>query len=447
MKQQRIKDFVNTELRGAGRYFNERGLPHMMDGLKTGQRKIIEVARKIPAGQEIKVSSLGGRTVDIMAYHHGDAALQETIVRLAQDFPGTNNVPFMDALGAFGTAKKKEASAPRYIHTRLSKAFHVYFDARDQHIVEHLYDDGEKIEPKFLIPMIPTILVNGASGVATGYSSSIAQYDPKDIKRALLDLVKHGQITKPLQPWVKGFKGSIIKDPITKQIQWHGVLEAVHKTKLLITELPPQWNLLKYKEHLNGLVEKDIIKDYTNKSGAAEWKFEIQCTREFSDNTTHAKMMDLLGLIERDTENIVCWKVDGTVGVFDSVEDLLVEWYNQRLVLAGKSLANIIAGMEEELLWLRVKRLFVAWWKDNQDEVIRLGKKEISEKCLAEINLLAEHPKYLTQLLEIKLLTIAKDETEMLTRHIAEKTTEIATMRGFTPASWYQLNLEGIELA
>lgn len=446
MQTMKIEDFVYGELRGAGRYFNERGLPGMMDGLKTGQRKVIATAAKIAAGQEIKVSSLAGRVVDIMAYHHGDAALQETIVKLAQDFPGSNNVPFLDALGSFGTSKKKQGSAPRYIFTRLSKEFHKFFDKRDQEVVTYLFDDGEQIEPRFFIPIIPTILVNGASGVATGYSSSIAQYDPKDIRRALLELSKTGAISKPLKPWVKGWKGKITKNNDTGQIQWRGCLTVATKTKIIITELPPKWDLMKYKAYLNELIEKDVIKDYTNQSGAAEWKFEIQCTREFTDSNTQEQLLEVLGLVEKDTENIVCWKADGTIGVFTNVEELLKEWYNQRVILADLSLQNIISEIEDELMWYRVKRQFIGWWTDNQDEVIKLGKEKIQEKCLAEVSLLNQHPNYMTRLLDIKILSLAKDETEMLNKQIIDKTKTVEQMRSHTPSSWYLLNLEGFGL-
>lgn len=443
MKQVSGYDFVQVELRGAGIYFNERTLPDLMDGLKTGQRKIIATAIEIAAGQEIKVSSLGGRVVDKMAYHHGDAALQETIVKLAQGFPGSNNVPFMDALGSFGTSKKREGSAPRYISTRLSKAFHAYFDKRDQKVVTHLYDDGEQIEPRHYIPMIPTILVNGAHGVATGYSSKIGQYNPKDIKRALLELCKTGAVGKPLQPWLNGYTGKITKDNATGQISYHGVIEVATKTKIMITELPPKYDLLKFKEHMNELIEKDVIKDYTNQSGTGHWKFEVQCTREFTDNHTEAQLLEKLGLVERMTENIVCWNVDGTIGVFPNVEALLAEWYNQRLKYSGLALSNVITEMEEELLWLRVKRLFIAWWNDHAEEVVKMSKQEIEKRIVTEVSLLGQHPNYMTRLLDIRILNLAKDETEMLTRHITEKTQGIAAMRAFTPASWYQSNLEG----
>lgn len=381
-----------------------------------------------------------------MAYHHGDSALQDTITRLAQNFPGSNNVPFMDALGAFGTAKNKEASAPRYIFTRLSKAFHQYFDKRDQAIVTHLYDDGDQIEPICFVPMIPTILVNGAEGTATGYKSSIAAYDAKDIRRALVEIAKTGAVGKPIKPAVNGWKGTIKKDAATGQISYLGVATQVHKTKLLITELPPKYDLIKYRTYLNALVEKDVIKDYTNQSTAGMWQFEVQCTREFSDKHTGDKLLEVLGLVERTTENVVAWTCEGKIRVFASVEELLVEWYKSRLEFAGLSLNNIIADLDEDLSWLKAKGAFVAWWKANSTYLHALARVDIEAQCLDEVEEVAANPKYLARLLDIKISQLAKDETESLNKQIAEKTVEVTKMRAFTPDTWYQKNLQEMTL-
>jgi len=442
------REFVARELRGAGDYFNRRSLPHLMDGLKTGQRKVISAALDMSAADKIKVSSLGARAVETKAYHHGDASLQDTIVRLAQQFPGSNNVSLLEPLGSFGTAKNKQGSAPRYISTRLSKAFWQYFDKRDQKIVTPLYDDGEEIEPAFFIPMLPMILINGASGPGTGYSSNILQYQPKELKRAILELCKDGAIGKPLTPWLNGWKGKVVKDQTTGQVAFYGVVEVQTKTKLVVTEIPHSMDLIKYKTHLNKLIEKEIIKDYTNASGTGEWRIEIQVARDFTEKNSPEKILDILGLIHRTTETIVCWGVDSTKPrVFNTAEELLVEWFTERIKLSGVALNNLIEEEEDALIWLRIKRAFLAWWADNNDEVVKLSKKEIQEKIVQEIVLLNEHPKYLTRLMDIKVFNLASDEIEMLNHQIIAKENDVAKLRGFSPASWYQTNLEGVGLA
>lgn len=446
MKQVRAKDFVNGELRGAGRYFNLRTIPHLMDGLKPGQRKIISVAIDLPQGEKIKVSSLGARAVDQKAYAHGDAALQETVIKLAQDFPGTNNVNFLYPDGSFGTAKVKEGSAPRYISTKLTKQFWEIFKKDDQSIVTRQYDDGDEIEPQFYIPMLPTLLINGADGPGTGYKSSILLHNPKDLKKAILEIATHGAVRTPLTPWLRGWKGRVAKDQTTGQAVFYGVAEVVTKTKINITEVPHSMDLEKLKSHLNGLIEKGIIKGYDNRSTIGAWKIEVQCAREFTEKYTADKLLDVLGLVKRATETIVCWGVNGELLVFNRVEDLLLKWYEERVKLAGVSLRNLIAENEEELLWLRIKLQFLAWWADHGDTVNTMTREAISQKVVTDVKLLGQHPKYMTRLLDIKIFNLAKDETEMLRSHITKRETEIARLGGFTPASWYQLNLEGVGL-
>ncbi len=447
MKQVRARDFVSNELRVASRYFNQRTLPHLMDGLKPGQRKVISAAIDLPNNDEIKVSSLGAKAVDKKAYHHGDAALQETIVKMAQRFPGTNNVSLLAPLGTFGTAKVKEGSAPRYIFTKLTSEFWNLFKKSDLSIVNPQYDDGDEIEPQFYIPMLPTLLINGAEGTGTGYKSSILLYNPKDLKRAIGEIAKTGAVKTPLTPWMNGWKGRVVKDFATGQAVFYGVAEVVNKTKVMITEVPYSRDLESLKVHLNGLMDKGIIKDYTNRSGIGDWKIEVQVPREFTDKKTQDQILETLGLIKRVTETIVCWGVNGELLVFNSVEDLLVKWYEERVKLAGKSLSNIIAEEEEQLIWYRIKRLFLAWWRDNAEEAVKLTKQEIEKRIVNEVHLLKQHPKYMTRILETKVFNLAKDETEMLTNHIVNCEKEITRLGGFSPATWYQTNLEGVGVA
>ena len=129
----------------------------------------------------MKVSQFAGKAAELIAYHHGDTSMISTIIGLAQDYPGTNNYPLLEKHGQFGSRLSGEAAAPRYINTRLHKNWDRFFKPEDQQIVEYLYDDGEMIEPKYFIPVIPTILLNGCDGVGNGFKSSILNYEIQDI--------------------------------------------------------------------------------------------------------------------------------------------------------------------------------------------------------------------------------------------------------------------------
>jgi len=109
--------------------------------------------------------------------------LAGTIINLAQNFCGTNNISLLYPSGQFGTRKQggKDAASPRYIFTNLPKLTWQIFHQDDMNLLCYLYEEGKKIEPEFYVPIIPMVLVNGAEGIATGYSTNIPQFNPADI--------------------------------------------------------------------------------------------------------------------------------------------------------------------------------------------------------------------------------------------------------------------------
>lgn len=93
----------------------------MMDGLKPGQRKVMFTCFKRNDKKEVKVAQLGASVAERSAYHHGEMSLMATIINLAQNFVGSNNINLLQPIGQFGTRLQggKDAASPRYIFTKL----------------------------------------------------------------------------------------------------------------------------------------------------------------------------------------------------------------------------------------------------------------------------------------------------------------------------------------
>jgi DNA topoisomerase-2 len=145
------QDFVNKELILFSRADLERSIPSVMDGLKPGQRKILFACFKKKLHKEdVKVGNLAGYVSDNAAYHHGEASLAGTIVGMAQDFVGSNNVNLLYPAGQFGTRRQggKDAASPRYIYTRLAALTRHLFNEQDDQLLSYLNEDGQKIEPE-----------------------------------------------------------------------------------------------------------------------------------------------------------------------------------------------------------------------------------------------------------------------------------------------------------
>lgn len=244
------KDFIDKELILFSNMDNERSIPSMMDGLKPGQRKVIYTCFKRNDKREVKVAQLAGSVGELSAYHHGEMSLMSTIINLAQSFVGSNNINLLQPLGQFGTRLQggKDAASPRYIFTMLSPLARKLFPILDDPLLNYLYDDNLKIEPEYYIPIIPTVLVNGAEGIGTGWSTKILNFNPREIVENIKRML-NGEELLELNPWYKGFQGKITKVDPQKYVISGEVYVADEKT-IEITELPIRTWTQTYKESI-----------------------------------------------------------------------------------------------------------------------------------------------------------------------------------------------------
>jgi DNA topoisomerase II len=152
----------------------KRSIPSGLDGLKESQRKIIFAAKKRNLTTETKVAQFGAYVAENTNYHHGEDNLFKTIIKMAQTFPGTNNIPlFMDE-GMFGTRLEggEDAASPRYIYTKINPAaFNKLFHPLDDCLLKQREDDGDLVEPYYYVPTIPLLLINGCIGIDVQHSS------------------------------------------------------------------------------------------------------------------------------------------------------------------------------------------------------------------------------------------------------------------------------------
>ena len=160
---------------------------------------------------DVKVVQLAGYVSEHAAYHHGEASLHTTIIHMAQNFVGANNVPLLVPSGQFGTRHcgGRDAASPRYLFTRLDDVTRLLFPEPDDPLLNYLEDDGLSVEPDFFVPVVPLILLNGADGLGTGWSTSVPPYNPLDV----LDNVRRavvGESLRPMHPWFRGFTGRVI---------------------------------------------------------------------------------------------------------------------------------------------------------------------------------------------------------------------------------------------
>lgn len=249
-KEISYSDFINLELVLFSNADNIRSIPSMMDGFKPGQRKVLFTCFKRNDKREVKVAQLTGSVAEVSAYHHGEVSLSMTIINLAQNYVGSNNINLLVPSGQFGTRLLggKDSASPRYIFTYMSPLTRLIFHPLDDPLLDYQYDDNQKIEPSFYVPIIPMVLINGADGIGTGWSTKIANHNPRALIRSIRAMIR-GDQPERLQPWYKNFTGTVEAVGDTRFFT-NGNVAILDDNRIEITELPIATWTQPYKENV-----------------------------------------------------------------------------------------------------------------------------------------------------------------------------------------------------
>lgn len=198
---------------------------------------------------------------------------------MAQDFVGSNNINLLVPSGQFGTRLTggADAASPRYIFTQLSPIARQLFPEVDDQLLAYREDDGQIIEPEFYCPIIPLVLVNGAQGIGTGWSTFIPPHHPMlvlEFIRATLD----GKANRPsILPHARGFSGSFETAP--NGYTTIGRASVASPKSVLITELPLRCWTDTYKATLLRMRDRGEIQDFTENHTTTRVSFSVELKR------------------------------------------------------------------------------------------------------------------------------------------------------------------------
>lgn len=185
-----ISDFLNNQYADSALYMNFRNTPSFIDGLKNSSRKIVHTIKKTSQKTQLKVSALASKITDLDAYLHADTAAQGAVVTITQSYCGSNELPVLEGIGAFGTRHTPQAAAPRYIYVKPAKYFDLLFRKEDDINLNEQIFEGEKIEPMFYVPTLPLLLVNGSIGIGVGFASTIFSRSVNNIIKLIKKLFR-----------------------------------------------------------------------------------------------------------------------------------------------------------------------------------------------------------------------------------------------------------------
>eukprot|EP00747_Dinoflagellata_sp_TGD_P131237 gnl/TRDRNA2_/TRDRNA2_174938_c5_seq1.p1 gnl/TRDRNA2_/TRDRNA2_174938_c5~~gnl/TRDRNA2_/TRDRNA2_174938_c5_seq1.p1 ORF type:complete len:1261 (-),score=369.85 gnl/TRDRNA2_/TRDRNA2_174938_c5_seq1:302-4027(-) len=369
------KDFIDKELVLFSKYNVVRAIPSLVDGFKPSQRKILFGCFKRKLKNDVKVAQLVGYVSEHAAYHHGEAALTETIIGMAQDFVGSNNINLLVPQGQFGTRLQggKDAASARYIYTRLAPITRIIFKESDDNVLEYMDEEGLSIEPKWYCPIIPMLLVNGADGIGTGWSTSVPAYNPRDIIKNLRSFVS-GEDLIDLHPWYNGFTGSIEEAKENGKFEVCGTVVAKGGNKVDITELPVKKWTQDYREFLEEQLKtgdkksKGLLEDYTEQHTERTVHFELQLSEEGmeyleeddeEESTQEALVKALKVRTSVSTNNMILFDSEGKIRKYESANDILVEFACVRLRVYNQRKEFLLARLTKECEILSAKARFI----------------------------------------------------------------------------------------
>ena len=420
--KQTYDKFINSELMEWSMTDNNRMIPNVMDGFKPVQRKILYIFHKENIRGEAKVISLTGSLMKTLAYHNGDQSANQAIISMAQNFVGSNNINLILGKGNFGSRLKGGANAasPRYIYTKLNEVTPYIFKKEDNELLGYQNDDGDLIEPTFYVPIIPMVLVNGARGIGSGYSTHIPSFNPMDLVTYLQNKIK-GKKNIELKPYYKDFKGQIILDIENKRYISRGILSKTTDYIYEITELPLwTWND-SYYEFLDDLscekrdpktkklIRKEYIREWVKNGNDKDVKIKIYLIK---DNVPKEFLKNIWKSLKLETyipfSNMHLFDENKQIKKFDTQYEIIDYFYNVRLDFYDKRKKHQLEQIQYDIEVIKNRMLFI---KEVVDDKLKINKRtrEQIELDIDKMKLMKVNDSY-SYLLNMSIVSLTKEK-------------------------------------
>jgi len=386
--------------------------------------------------------------------------------------------------------------SPRYIFTKLEKITRAIFHPDDDALLTYLHEDGDSIEPEFYMPVIPMLLVNGADGIGTGWSTNIPNFNPREVIANLRRKIK-GEEMEQMHPHFFGFYGDIEED--SKKSGSYvvtGKIERVDDETLFISELPVKSWTQDYKAFLEklmtGVDAKPKKTTDTKKKPAEKKEPEIRDFKENHTDTTVAFTItaskDQIDEFETEagglyakfkltsklaTSNMNAFDEHNRIIKFDTAKKILDYFYGVRVEYYIKRKDHMLANMRREQRILNNKARFIeevcsgdlivsnrkrseilSELKERDYELFpkQIDKKQNNADDEAEIDDAenssdAELAKGYEYLLGMKIWSLTFEKAEKLRQELAEKTKAVSDLEATSPTSLWEADLDALDEA
>ena len=327
-----ITEYFNVDVCNYASYDNYRKIASLVDGLKPSSRKCVYTIIKNNVNSPKKVSQLKSDAASQTQYLHGDQSLEGVIVSLAQNFAGSNNIPLLKREGSFGTRLIPAAAAGRYIFTCKEDYLDKIFKKTDDAVLIKQEFEGDIIEPKYYVPVLPLLVINGSIGLTTGFTQKILQRNPKDVIKYIEDKLNGKKSTQKLIPWFNGFVGDVKKGKDDSSWLINGKFNIVSSNEIIITDIPITYTLEDYTEILDKLESDKMIKEYKDLSDDGKFKFSVKFFRnEQGFDINDPDLLNKLKLSVPITEIYTSMDENNKIVELKSIYEIVDAYYKIRL--------------------------------------------------------------------------------------------------------------------
>lgn len=446
-----ISDMIHKELKHFSYYDIYRSIPSLIDGMKPTQRKIIYTGMKYISNntKEIKVAQFGAKVAEKTCYHHGEKSIFDTIINMAQNYVGANNMNLLLPNGNFGTRNYggSDHASERYIFTNIHPITYKLFKRDDENLLNYKVEEGQNIEPEWYLPILPNILINGTVGIGTGFSTTVLQYNVNDIANYIISKLNDKKCKK-IKPYYRFFDGNIIKEKGQNKYKVYGNFELKDKDcSMIITELPIGIWTKKYKEFLESLIfdktvdkkkqSEQCIKDVEDTySSTVSVYFKIYFEKEYynklknkTDEFIYKKFKLMSSLSEN---NMYLFDENNQIQKYDNITDILDYFYKFRLGWYQKRKDYILNKLEKEMNILHNKEKFIRYVYNKKLIIIKVSdehlNKQLEDNKFDKIIDNDGNANY-NYLIDMKIKTLTIENANKLTNEFKNKQTEFNTLK------------------
>lgn len=332
----------------------------------------------------------------------------------------------------------------------------------DDPLLTYLNDDGQSIEPEWYLPIVPMLLINGGEGIGTGWSTSLPNYNPRDIVANIYKLMNE-EALEPMHPWYRGFKGTIVQENASRY-RVSGIINKIDSTTIEITELPLKIWTQTYKEQLELWIagsdkQPAWIKDYREYHTDSKVHFVITLTEESMKAAEKEGLEQKFKLVSTlSTSNIVNFDLEGRIRKYADVNEIMHHFFDLRKEYYMKRKEQMLGQLTFELTRLENKVRFVMEIIGGQLKVQNRKKKELLGELKArkyapitknsvQDDVQNEEEKEIEThgydyLLSMPIWSLTNEKVESLTSEKVQKETQVQLLIGKTPLDLWRTDLD-----